>query len=447
MTSPSGSTTDSARARAVRQLLRIEEDAAYVGFAGEAAEDARAARQTTDYVAGVTRWRRWLDFLLAQFYRGDYDAMEAPLRQILRIGAYDLLLTRTPPHAAVHEAVELAKHVLRPGAGRLANGILRTLQRQRDDLPQPQTGDAAEDLAIRHSHPTWIARRWLRRFGPADTEALLRHNNRRPAYGLRPNLLRTDAEAFREALAAEGVEHVPSPYLSDFVRAERLQPVVRAGWLEDGRCAVQDESAGLVVRLLDPQPGETVIDTCAAPGGKALYAAERMQNDGRLIALDIHENRLRLVRTAAEAHGASIIRTEAADARTLARRTDLPSADRVLVDAPCSGLGVLARRADLRWQRQPEDVPALTALQDDLLDAATTHVRPGGLLVYSTCTLAPEENEERVAAFLDRHAGFRLEPAPAHLPRAVVTARGTLATLPHRHGIDGAFGARLRRVD
>lgn len=438
-----------ARRRAVEQLNRIDLDGAFVGLVREEDRsgdlDPRAERQATEYVAGVTRWRRYLDFIIGHFYKGEFEKMEPVLKQILRVGLYDVLMLETPPHAALNEAVELAKGMVRAGAGGLVNGILRSVVRQKDTLPTPHTRDSADDLALRHSHPTWIVRRWLSRFGPDQTAGLLRWNNTRPLYGLRPNMLKIGPADFTKLLDEEGVTWEASAYLDDFVRVQRLQTVVRAGWMAQGLCAVQDESGGLVVRLLDPQPGETLVDACAAPGGKALYAAARMRNQGRLVALDVHPGRLHLAETAAAAHGITILHTNATDLRDFARRDDRPPADRVLLDVPCSGLGVLAKRADLRWHRTAQKIEDLTALQDQLLDAAARLVRPGGLLVYSTCTIEPEENEQRVEAFLARHTAFALEPADGFVPEAVVTPDGYLATLPHRHHIDGAFGARLRR--
>ncbi|GIV62495.1 MAG: ribosomal RNA small subunit methyltransferase B [Rhodothermaceae bacterium] len=434
----------SPRGRAVRRLDRIEVGGAFTALLADEAVDPRADRQVTEYVAGVTRWRRWLDFLLAHHYRGPYQKMEPTLRQILRVALYDLLFLDTPPHAAVHEAVELAKAFVRPGAGGLVNGLLRAVLRRRDRLPQPATGDEAEDLAIRWSHPTWMVRRWLARYGTEGTQALLVWNNTRPTFGVRL----TDRIAREEVIArleAEGVAWEASPYLEDFLRVARLQPVLAAGWLAEGRCVVQDESTGLVVRLLDPRPGETVLDVCAAPGGKARYAAERMQGTGRLLAFDVNAARLRLLAGAADREGRSIIQTEAVDLRELAGRAEAPRGDRVLLDAPCSGLGVLARRADLRWRRTPEEIDELTRLQDELLDAAARLVRPGGLLVYATCTLEPEENEGRVTAFLQRHPDFSLEPAHPFVPETLVTPEGYFASWPPRDRIDGAFGARLRR--
>ena len=352
-----------ARARAVEQLQRIEIDQAFVGLAGdaEAPLDARGERQVREYVAGVTRWRRRIDFLLAHFYRGDLDAMEPALRQILRVGLYDLLYLDTPPHAALNEAVELAKRMIRPGAGGLVNGVLRAVLRAKDRLPQPSDADPAESLAIRYSHPSWLVQRWIQRFGPAETEALLQWNNERPVYGVRVNTLKNPIPIFTGLLDEAGVAWTPSPFLDSFVRVPRLQPILRAGWLSEGRCAVQDESAGLVVRLLDPQPGETLLDACAAPGGKALYAAARMENRGRVLAYDVHEGRLGLAARAASEQGVTILTTEAADLRVLARREDAPQADRVLLDAPCSGLGVLAKRADLRWHRSTEEIGQLAS--------------------------------------------------------------------------------------
>jgi len=445
--SPSTDAVSSSRQLALRHLERVSRDDAYVGQLEADDVDARSRRQARELVAGVTRQRRWLDFVLAKAYDGDYDSVESRLRHILRLGLYELLFQSTPTRAVVHEYVELAKQMIRPGAGNLVNAILRTIDRDREYIPEPDTGAEAEDLAIRFSHPTWMVRRWLDRFGTEETTELLGWNNRRPAYHVRVNSLQTKQTDVEEWLDDHDVVYTQSPYFDDRLRLKRLQPLVQGGLLEEGTVAVQDDSSGFVIRLLDPQPGETVLDGCAAPGGKTLAIAVEMEGRGTIRATDVHEGRLRQLKEGVEAHGlADMVHSEVADVQTLAERSEPPLADRVLLDVPCSGLGVLGKRADLRWRRTPDDFEELTDLQSDLLDAGARLVRPGGLLVYSTCTIEPEENEEQVDAFLERRDDFRLESAPNALPEEVISDRGTLKTRPQHHRMDGAYAARLRHV-
>ncbi|MFB6279718.1 MAG: 16S rRNA (cytosine(967)-C(5))-methyltransferase RsmB [Salinibacter sp.] len=435
------------RVLALQHLERVRKDDAYVGELTADDAEARTRRQARELVAGVTRQRRWLDFVLGEAYHDDYESMEHRLRQILRLGLYELLFQSTPTHAAVDEYVELAKQELRPGAGNLVNGVLRTIDRDREHIPVPDTGDDAEDLAIRYSHPTWMVDRWLDRFGIDETTELLRANNRRPMYGVRINLLRTSRDAVADWLDEHDVVHIDSPYLDNHLRLKRLQALVEGGLLDDGHVAVQDESAGLAMEVLDPQPGDMLIDGCAAPGGKTMHAATRMDGEGTIQAFDVDGQRLETVADAADTHGVpDLVYTEAADLRQVADQPDPPEADRVLLDVPCTGLGVLAKRADLRWRRTPDDLEEMIALQDQLLDAAATLVKPGGLLVYSTCSIEPEENEQRVDAFLARHDQFAMESVAGHVPDEMVSDAGHLMTLPQRHRMDGAFAARLRRV-
>ena len=265
---------DTAREIAIEQLLKL--DAAHAHFNTDDTLPVQAEREhrmVKEYVQGIMRWKRWLDFVIDHYYRGKLSSMEPVLKWILRLGVYDLLLVSTPSHAAIHEAVELAKKRVRPGAGKLANGILRSIDRNRDALPEPDAIPLARYMSIMYSHPEWMVNRWLDRYGADNTEELLKWNNKRPVYSVRINTARITCDAFRQRLDHDQIEWTDGHFLEDFVRLPRLQPLVRGGYLKEGLCAVQDESAGLVVRLLDPLPGAYVVDACAAPGGKTLYAA------------------------------------------------------------------------------------------------------------------------------------------------------------------------------
>ena len=416
-------------------------------------------------MAGVTRWRRRLDFFIDQF-TGDYD-LDPEVRDILRMGVFELLVLKKPAHI-MSDHVELTKFCSNVGASKLVNGVLRNVARDQEDgaLPQPPKpssletdGDRyllADALGIQFSHPTWMVTRWMRRFGPKDTLRLLSHNNRPPTFGLRVNARRGQTvPGLVDVLKREGVDAVPSEHLpQDFVKVKAgLQVALRGGLLRDGACAVQDESAGLVVALLDPQPGDRVLDACAAPGGKSLFAASRVGDAGGVLCLDISEARLGALRNQAERLGlGAVVRTHATDFRAFpdevaAQGRELRF-DRVLIDAPCSGLGVLAKRADLRWRRTPREIEELKELQAELLRAAVGFVKPGGHLVYSTCSIEPDENEAIVEAFLADNPAFALVEAAGVVDPSLTRCDGKyLGTLPFTHGgMDGAFGALLRKV-
>mmetsp|Transcript_17858 Transcript_17858/g.46498 ORF Transcript_17858/g.46498 Transcript_17858/m.46498 type:complete len:303 (-) Transcript_17858:81-989(-) len=298
--------------------------------------------------------------------------------------------------------------------------------------------------------------RWVEDFGAEDAAALLAWNNRRPHHSIRiaPGS-GLGVEEVVARLRAGGVEAEPSEFLPrEFVRVHSgLQALLSGTLIPASAFAVQDESAGMVVAVLDPQPGEAILDCCAAPGGKTLAIAERMAGQGKLLAMDANARRLQPLQRAVEARGlAAVVTVRAGDLReTAADPANHGAFDRVLLDAPCSGLGVLAKRADLRWRRSLEDLHASTALAVELIQAARLLVAPGGVLVYSTCSLDSRENWEPVKALLSepqRGAGPRFEleaPGPAQLPPHLCP-NGAMETLPQRHGVDGAFAARLRRV-
>ena len=424
------------RRTAVEQLLRITHDGAYRSLI-----DRGAGPRVVALVSTITRWRRYLSFLLHHFLRNNSQRLPPALEQLLLLGIAEMTLLHAPPYAVVNETVNLARSMqLHTG---LTNGVLRSVARAMDRLPEPDTGNSIRDLAIRWSHPTWLTRRYVQRFGRDEAIRLLQCNNKTPTYTIRVCRTHADVQKLLDELNSKGVALRASPFLDDYFYVDSLGPLIRQGYMDRGQCAVHDESAGLVVELLNPKPGEIILDACAAPGGKATAIACRMRGTGKLNAWDIHASRLQKLRDSAHAQNLENIYTIET---SLFDGPDM-NADRVLLDVPCSGTGVMSKRADLRWRRSEGDLVKLAQLQDQLLDAAADRLRPGGLLVYSTCSIEPEENELRIDTFLERRTNFALESAGDLLPPAMVNSSGYMVTLPHQHNMDGAFAARMRRQD
>jgi 16S rRNA (cytosine967-C5)-methyltransferase len=399
----------------------------------------------TEIVLGTLRWRRWLDWHLGRASHRPLADLDAWARTLLRLTAYQLaFLGRVPAWAAVHDAVELAKRHRPPWAAAYVNGVLRALARMLRPWPEPAADDPVEALALRTSQPTWLVEGWWRRYGPAEAEALARAMNETPPVVLRVNTLRaTPAEAVA-ALEHAGARARPARLAPEALVLEEAGDLRELAPLRQGLVTVQDEAAILVGHALGPEPGETVADVCAAPGTKTTHLAALMRNRGRVVAADPHPGRLALLREACTRLGATIVEPRAADVGALAAACG-PAFDRVLVDAPCSNLGVLRRNPEGKWRRRREDLARLAVAQGAILEAAARLVRPGGILLYATCSLEPEENEAVVAGLRGRHPAFRPDPLPATVPAACRTGPDVLRTLPHRHGSDGFTAHRLRR--
>ena len=396
-----------------------------------------------ELVRGALTWQGTIDHLLTPYLKAPLSRLSPGLRNLLRLGVYQLrYLDRIPAYAVVSEAVTLARRRDGAGAAGMVNALLRGISENRRPVqnPDPQT-DPEGHLCVSASHPRWMVRRWVRRFGLEETRKLCEANNRRARLTLRPNPLRTTPEALGAALAAGGVRTQPAPLLPAHLDVLDVGPLFQTEAYRNGLFSVQSPGAGLVVPLLDPQPEERILDLCSAPGGKATAAAERMEDRGHVLALDLRPERLRTLRSTLCRLGLHSVQTAAADGCRAPIRATF---HRVLVDAPCSALGILARRPEIRWRRREADIRKLSRLQQKLLGAVADRVGPNGILVYSTCTIEPEENERIVEAFLNRRPDFRLEPASDLLGPSL--AGPYLQILPHRHGGDGAFAARLRRA-
>lgn len=442
-----------ARLVAVRVLERVERGGAYADLALHAAlrGDELGPRDralATELVYGTLRWRGRLDWMLNAMLDRGFAGLEPLVATLLRVGAYQIVFgERIPARAAVDQSVRSARAVGAVRAAGLVNAVLRRLATEKDAIALPDLErDPVGHLRHALSLPHWIALRLLELYGARSAAALASASNAVPPLVARVNRTRTD----RASLWAELAGRLPDVRLGALA-PEALQlghgghPARDPAFLE-GRFSVQDEASQLVVELLEPRPGERVLDACAAPGTKALAIAERVGPQGEVVASDRSAARLHRVGRDARRLGLANVTTRHLDASQ--PLPELGAAfDRVLVDVPCSGLGTLRRNPDARWRLRPEDVPKLAEIQRAILARAASVLRPGGTLVYSTCTLLPEENEQVVTAFLERAPGFRLATGAA-LPaavRAVMAEDGCMRTLPHRHGSDGFFAARLER--
>jgi 16S rRNA (cytosine967-C5)-methyltransferase len=393
---------------------------------------------TQELVLGTFRLRGRLDWLLEARVKGGLARLDADVLDVLRLGAYQLLeMGSVPAYAAVSQSVDLVRTTSSPSASGLVNGVLQNLRRAGPPAAPDPAADPVGYVAGWQSHPRWLAERWVARFGADGARALAEADNARPDLFLRPLGLSADDAVARLAeagIAAERVELSP-----DSVRIAPPATAVEA--LAVVPAVVQDPAASLVVRYAAVERGATVLDLCAAPGGKALGLSEDAEH---VAAADLSWRRMRRMReNTARLHRTRRVASVVADARTPPFRP----ADAVLLDAPCTGTGTFRRHPDGRWRVGLNDLDGLMALQTELLEAAAAHVKPGGLLVYSTCSLEPEENEAQTDGFLARHGDFAAEPpAAGTVDEALLDGVGRLTVLPHRHGFDGAFAVRMRRV-
>jgi 16S rRNA (cytosine967-C5)-methyltransferase len=367
-----------------------------------------------------------IDHLLAAFSSRPLDELDPPLRDALRLGIAQLvLLDAVPAHAAVSQTVDLAREEAGAGAAKYANAVMRRAAREAHKRLELMGDATASQASVLHSHPLWVARMWWDTFGPDEARALMRRDNEPAESVVRANTLRISRD---ELAAALPVRTRPVDDLPDVL--EEPYDLHGSDAFERGLLMPQSRASMLVAHVLDPQPGERVLDLCAAPGAKATHAAALMEDRGEVVAVELQERRAEALAENARRLGATIVRAVTADAK---EPLGTDTFDRVLLDPPCSDLGTLQARPDVRWRKDAATVERLVAEQAALLDAAAAQVRPGGVLVYSTCTISPRENEDRVTAFLDTNPQFSADGDFRQL-------------LPHRDGTDGFFIARLRRA-
>ena len=443
---------DKARETAVQVLLEVQEKGAYANVA--LAQALRRADMTeqdrrfvTELVYGAVKAGGTLDWILKRYVNRPLGKIPPVIRQIMRLGLYQIFyLDKVPASAACNTAVELAKRYGHKGTAGFVNAVLRTAVREPEKAAFPTgKGHATEELALKSQHPQWLVKHWLKIFGFEDTEKLCAFDNEQAMLCLRANTLKNTREELLAELSACGAEAQASKWAPEGVLLKSHGALDKLAPLQDGRAQVQDESSMLVAHVVGAKPGDFIIDCCSAPGGKATHLAALMQNQGCILAGDVYEHKLTRIQENAERLGIDIIRTQLLDARQVGERFPA-QADRVLVDAPCSGLGVLRRKPDARWHKQPDDMAGLPKLQLEILKSAAQAVKRGGVLVYSTCTIEKAENQEVVQAFLSQNEEYEMEKTGQYLPAKNAHSEEQMVQLyPQRDGTDGFFIARLRR--
>lgn len=441
---PTAARKGSAREAALDVLVRIEQDRSYSNLLlNQTLQKYRLDRAdaglATEIVYGTIQRLNTIDYFLEPFVTKGLGKLQPWVRSLLRLSFYQLYyLERVPDHAVVNEAVNLAKRKGHQGISGMVNGVLRSIIRRKAELVIPDDLPAERRIALAGSHPEWMVRRWVRQFGEQTAMRICEANNTPPRVSIRANALMGSRDALVQRLREGGLDAEPSAVAPAGVLVRGGGNMALTPEYAAGLFSVQDESSMLVAEWVDPQPGERVLDCCAAPGGKTAHLAEKMQDRGEIVASDIHEHKEKLVREQAERLGLRSIRTVVADAKELHRKYAPGSFDRILLDAPCSGLGVIRRKPDMKWGKEERELAEICAVQRELLEAVHGLLKPGGVFVYSTCTIEKAENEEMIRSFLDKHPEYELEAPPQ-------AKEAEIQIFPFDFGSDGFYIARLRK--
>lgn len=439
------------RELALQILYQVNEEGAYANLALDKALfpckwlDPRDRGLITEIVYGSVKNRGKLDYVLNQFASTKVKKMDKWTRNILRMSLYQILfLDKVPDSAAVNEAVKLAKHY--GHVDKFVNAVLRNILRGMDTIQWlDKAKDPVQYLMVEYSFPQWMVERFIRQYGVEDAEKLCAWYNQPAAMWVRTNTLKTTRAALKQQLEAEGLTVTESRYTPEGLKIENAVNLHQLKAFQQGLFTVQDESSMLVALAAEPMPGQRVLDVCSAPGGKATHMAQLMKNKGTIYACDIHQHRLDLIAENCKRLGISNVELVQQDGTKLTKRWQEPF-DVILCDVPCSGLGVLGRRADARWAKESEDIAGLCRIQKKILEEAAQLVVPGGTLIYSTCTIAPEENQQMVEQFLKEHPEYELDETliDCWLDMDKEEA-GYVQFLPFVDDMDGFFIARMMR--
>ncbi len=437
------------RGSAIKILSRFERSDAYLDklLAAEFVSrkyESRDRSLLTELVNGVVRWKWKLDWALNGFFHGDYLKSLNVVKNSMRVALYQMqYLDKIPNFAAINESVEFVKRVQGDKTAGLVNAVLRNIDRNINGIRYPnRDNDPIYYMAVVHSHPRWMVKKWAEKFGEFQTENLLRSNNEKPYLPIRINSMKTNTGEILEIFREKGLNFKVSDFNENSVHIKSPGfNIAETDEFAQGKITVQDTAASLVGILADARPGMRILDLAAAPGGKTLQLAESAEDKAEILALDKYESKLKFIEEAASRCGFRSISTLADDAREFSSKEKF---DLVLADVPCTGTGVISKKPDIKWKRERNDIDDLAPIQKEILNNAANLVKPGGALIYATCSIEDEENREVVEDFLEKRNDFELAQADKFVPKEAVS-EGYLQTLPHVHNVDGAFAARLEK--
>ncbi|MCF7826083.1 MAG: 16S rRNA (cytosine(967)-C(5))-methyltransferase RsmB [Candidatus Marinimicrobia bacterium] len=436
------------RELAYKTLLAAEKDTSHgvdtllsnVLQSSELAQQEKA--WVMELVYGVTRMKLQLDEWISLIFKGRYRKAQHGVKCLLRMGVFQLKYMQTSEHAAIHETVALSRQIKQGQASGLVNAVLRKIQKLDLEALLKQSSDDIQRLSLETSHPRWLLEKWVSRYERGEVISLCQHNNTPPQIWIRRNMQVVGAEALETFLADLNIGYKKSAVLDVFYEIESAATLFATKEFHAGWFSLQDLAAGIVASLLEPESGDTIVDACAAPGGKMAFISELSGGQAKVFACDASISRLSKVRENIERLGLKQIEVCELDAAV----EQLPQANKILLDVPCSGTGVLNRRPDARWKRQASDIFSLVNIQSKILQNSWEYLLPGGLLVYATCTLEPEENWGLLDSVLEHLKGARVEAITEEKLKPYIDERGALSTLPWRHSMDGMFAVKIRKT-
>lgn len=440
---------DNVRSLAVKILNRIDRTDAYLDKILES-EIRQSELESKDksllfeIVHGVVRWMGKLDWILTGFYKGQYIKCIPNIKNAMRVGLYQILfLDKVPEYAAINEAVEFVKKMQGQKAADLTNAVLRAIIRNKSNIRYAdRDNDLHMFLSAFYSHPIWLTKRWVVQFGVDFTEELMNANNERPKLTIRTNKLKTNSENLKLLLDSVELKYKNAQFFENFIELNNLTNIADWQYFKNGYFTIQDESTAFSCELLNPSPEDLVLDLCAAPGGKTAYLAEKMNNTGKIIAIDQYDTRVRLMENNFNRLG--ITNIESIVTNVIEYNPDCRF-DKVLADVPCSGLGTLTKKPDIKWKRNLSDIIQLNQLQAQILEKGCSLLKEGGELVYSTCSIDKDENYEIVKAFLNKNDNYEIVTPDDRFHSQYIFDNKYIQTYPHLHRMDGAFAIKIRR--